>query len=306
MNVLVTGGLGFIGSAFVNEMYERYPLNTYYVIDCYSYAASEDNLKVPVQIFREKIQNTTFVLDTLQKCNINIIVHFAAESFVDASFVNSKLFIDNNIIGTHSLLEAAKEYNKLTLFLNMSTDEVYGSTDAFVTEKSPLIPTNPYAASKASAELLATSYFFTHTLPIITVRCNNVFGENQYVEKLVPRFIDLLKRNEKCTIHGKGTQLRSFIHTSDLNNALDLIINKGTIGEIYNIGTKDEYSVLDIARLLVKFIHNTHDFRKYISFVSDRVYNDSRYLVDTTKIEQLGWKNTCDFESTLELLTREF
>ena len=299
MNILVTGGLGFIGSNYVNEMYYRYPENKYYIIDCNNYAASLSNITVPVEIHEHYIQETDYVYNLLKNNRIDIIVHFAAQSFVDASFINSKLFIDDNILGTHSLLEAARQYGELKLFLNMSTDEVYGPVHTFVKETSQLVPTNPYAASKVSAEMLGTSYYFTHKIPIITVRSNNVFGENQYIEKLIPRFISLLKNGEKCTIHGKGDQLRSFIHTSDLNNALDIIMTNGTIGETYNIGTDDEYTVLDIAKLLIKFIYNTDKYQDYITFLPDRVYNDSRYLVDISKLKDLGWTKLMDFENTL-------
>jgi dTDP-glucose 4,6-dehydratase len=302
MNVLVTGGLGFIGSNFVNEMYYRYPDNKYVIIDCNNYAGSESNVTVPVDIHEKYIQDTEFVVELLRYYNINTVVHFAAQSFVDASFVNSKLFIDDNILGTHSLLEAARIYGKLDLFLNMSTDEVYGSVQTEQKEDSKLVPTNPYAASKVSAEMLGTSYYFTHKIPVITVRSNNVFGENQYIEKLIPRFISQLSNGQQCTIHGKGDQLRSFIHTSDLNNALDLIINNGKLNETYNVGTDDEYTVLHIAKLLVKFIHGTDDYEKHIEFVQDRVYNDTRYLVDVTKIKALGWEKLMDFEATLEKL----
>jgi UDP-glucose 4,6-dehydratase len=302
MNVLVTGGLGFIGSNYVNEMYEKYPENVYYVIDCNNYAGSLENLKVPVEVHQVYIQDTEYVYTLLKDKNIDTIVHFAAQSFVDASFINSKLFIDDNILGTHSLLEATRRYNKIKLFLNMSTDEVYGPVHTFCKEDAALVPTNPYAASKVSAEMLGISYFYTHKIPVITVRSNNVYGENQYIEKLIPRFISLLYNNEKCTIHGKGDQLRSFIHTSDLNNALDSIMKHGNIGETYNVGTDDEYTVLEIAKLLIQFIHKTDKFEDHIEFVKDRVYNDSRYLVDVSKLRLLGWEKLVDFEKTLEKL----
>ena len=300
--VLVTGGCGFIGSHFVKLLMDS---NNYivYNLDCLNYASKkyineffEGNPNY--KFIYGNVCNKSLVLSVLHN-DIDVVVHFAAQSHVDSSFTNSCDFITDNVMATNILLESCKEYGKLSLFLYISTDEVYGDSDVPRTEADKLRPTNPYSATKAAAEMLCSSYKHSFKLPIIITRSNNVYGALQYREKLIPKFIHLLKNSKKCTIHGTGECIRTFIHVSDLCNALFIVMTKGEIGEVYNIGSEAEYSVLEITKLLVRFIKKTELYRDYITFVSDRYYNDTRYSIDYSKIKSLGWSNTINFETGL-------
>ena len=295
MNILVTGGCGFIGSNFINYILKKDDNIKIFNIDCLNYCANETNVSVHpnYKLIKGNITSKDLVLHILNEYSIDAIIHFAAQSHVDNSFDNSLQYTMDNIYGTHVLLQASKEYGKIKKFLHFSTDEVYGEVDLEHTgchEKSILNPTNPYAATKAAAEFLVRSYYHSFKLPIVIVRCNNVYGPNQYPEKLIPKFIKLLKEGKKLTIHGKGDTRRNFIWAEDVAIATELIFNKGIINEIYNIGTTQEYSVLDIATILVNKITNDTDIHNYIEFVEDRPFNDFRYSVDTTLLKSLGWK----------------
>lgn len=171
-----------------------------------------------------------------------------------------------------------------------------------------LCPTNPYAASKAAAEMYVNSYLHSYNIPCIITRGNNVYGPNQYPEKLVPKFIKLLNEGKKCTIHGKGDSLRSFIHVYDVCTAVDYVLHKGKIGEIYNIGSDPKYekSVLEVTKLLVKFIHSSNDYEKYITFVKDRPFNDKRYFITNEKLKKLGWNLTINFEKGVKDLIKTY
>jgi dTDP-glucose 4,6-dehydratase len=238
----------------------------------------------------------------LNKHNIDAIVHFAAQSHVDNSFKNSLTFSQDNIIGTHTLLECARIYGKLKRFIHISTDEVYGEVDLYTTccEKSLLNPTNPYAATKAGAEFLVRSYLMSYNLPIIITRGNNVYGKHQYPEKLIPKFIHLLQNNQKCTIQGSGNTIRNFIHVDDVCSAVELILNKGEIGKTYNIGSNNEYSVLEIAKILIHKLKPNELFEDWIEYVPDRNFNDFRYSIDFTKLIELGWSETHNFLTSLD------
>ena len=315
MNILVTGGCGFIGSNFINYMLTT---NVKIVnIDCLNYCADEKNI-VSNQNYRFIKGNITckdFVLHILKEYEIDTIIHFAAQSHVDNSFDNSLQYTTDNVYGTHVLLQASKEYGKIQKFLHFSTDEVYGEVDLMhpgCNEKSLLNPTNPYAATKAAAEFIVRSYYHSFKLPIIIVRCNNVYGPNQYPEKLIPKFIKLLQEGKKLTIHGNGETRRNFIWVEDVASATELILNKGEINGIYNIGTTQEYSVMDVAKIIVekmigekmtdekmvdKEVHN------YIDFVEDRPFNDSRYSIDASLLKALGWKEKhTDFIANIKKL----
>lgn len=305
-NVLITGGCGFIGSNIVNYFVSKYPEINFFNIDRLDYCASQKNITVNDHINYKfifgDICDLKLINYVLNLHNIDVVMHFAAQSHVDNSFSNSLQYTHDNILGTHTLLEAARLYGKLKLFVHVSTDEVYGESEignnnTLKDEKSLLNPTNPYAATKVGAEALANSYYNSYKIPIIITRGNNVYGKNQYPEKLIPKFINLLKNNKKCTIHGKtGTQVRSFIHVDDVCYAFDIILQKGIIGEIYNIGCHDEFSVSEIARLLINEIKpNSENWEDWIEYVADRDFNDQRYFISNNKLKQLGWNQRIKF-----------
>jgi dTDP-glucose 4,6-dehydratase len=221
---------------------------------------------------------------------------------VQKSFDDSLTFTKDNILGTHILLESCRKYGKIDRFIHVSTDEVYGESmnsvdEEHKTEHSILCPTNPYAASKAGAELIAQSYNHSYKMPIIITRGNNVYGPNQYPEKLIPRFIELLKEGKKVTIQGEGTSVRAFLHSYDTACAFESILEKGKIGEIYNIGCDAgmEYSVMDIAKILIKMIKKTDNYDEWIEYIEDRPFNDQRYYISNQKLKDLGWKINISF-----------
>ncbi len=265
-----------------------------YNLDCMNYCASETNV-VPhpnYKLIKGNITSKDLVLHILNEYSIDAIIHFAAQSHVDNSFDNSLQYTMDNVYGTHVLLQAAKEYGRLQKFLHFSTDEVYGEVDLEhpgCHEKSLLNPTNPYAATKAAAEFLVRSYYHSFKLPVVIVRCNNVYGPNQYPEKLIPKFIKLLKQGKKLTIHGKGDTRRNFIWAEDVASATECIFYKGELNEVYNIGTSQEYTVLDVAKILVDKMTDDKLLDTHIEFVEDRPFNDFRYSVDTTLLKSLGW-----------------
>lgn len=308
MNILVTGGCGFIGSNFINYMLKKNENLKIYNIDCLNYCANEKNVidHPNYKLIRGNITSKDLVLHILNEYLIDAIIHFAAQSHVDNSFDNSLQYTTDNVMGTHVLLQASKEYGKIKKFLHFSTDEVYGEVDLEhpgCHEKSILNPTNPYAATKAAAEFLVRSYYHSFKLPIVIVRCNNVYGPNQYPEKLIPKFIKLLKEGKKLTIHGNGSTRRNFIWAEDVAIATELIFEKGELNETYNIGTKQEYSVMDVATILIKKMTNNTYVPEQIEFVEDRPFNDFRYSVDTTLLKSLGWEEKfTDFEANIDYL----
>ena len=300
-NILVTGGCGFIGSNFINYMLDTYSDITIINIDRLDYCADINNVyhKDRYQLVVTDLNNAHIISKLLTDYSIDSIVHFAAQSHVDNSFGNSIQFTKDNVLGTHTLLECARVYNKIKRFVHISTDEVYGEVDdkhKGCNEKSLLNPTNPYAATKAAAEFLVKSYYHSFKLPIIITRGNNVYGPRQYPEKLIPRFITKLLNNEKCPVHGSGETRRNFIYVDDVSRAVDTILRKGDINEIYNIGSDDEYSVIDIFNIL----KNTMKINGNIEFVEDRAFNDFRYCIDTSKLESLGWKKQINFSEGLK------
>jgi dTDP-glucose 4,6-dehydratase len=306
-NILVTGGCGFIGSNFIIYMLDKYPKINIFNIDRVDYCSNPDYVSKYTQENRidryrhikGDITDKLLVLTALVENNIDAIVHFAAQSHVDNSFGNSLQFTVDNILGTHTLLECSRIYGKLTKFVHISTDEVYGEVDMEhkgCDEKSLLNPTNPYAATKAGAEFLVKSYFHSYRLPVVITRGNNVFGPNQYPEKLIPRFITRLLKSEKCPVQGNGLTRRNFIFTEDVSSAVDKILQQGEINRTYNIGCCDEYSVLDILRILVKKILDRDDYENFIDYVPDRPFNDFRYKIDYSNLTEIGWQQTVEFE----------
>jgi len=314
-NLLITGGCGFIGSNFINNYFPKNKINKLVNLDAMYYCANEHNVHESIRndskyvLKKGNLCNYDFIKHILHEYEITEIIHFAAQTHVQNSFDDSLQFTNDNIVGTHTLLEASKRYGKIKKFIHVSTDEVYGESmntieENHKTEHSVLCPTNPYAATKAGAELLAQSYNHSFKLPIIITRGNNVYGPNQYPEKLIPKFIELLKQNKKVTIQGDGSNVRAFLHSNDTASAFEIILDKGVIGEVYNIGCDDgmEYSVLSIAKILIKFIHHTDDYKKWIEYVEDRPFNDKRYYISNQKLKELGWIIKEDFMNNLHKL----
>jgi len=314
-NLLITGGCGFIGSNFINNYFFKDKINKLINIDAMYYCADENNIDEPIRnhphyIFKKgNLCDYGLIKKILKEHEITHVIHFAAQSHVQNSFDDSIQFTYDNILGTHTLLEACKTYGKIQKFIHVSTDEVYGESmntieENHKTEHSILCPTNPYAATKAGAELLAQSYNHSFKLPIIITRGNNVYGPNQYPEKLIPRFIKLLKENKKVTIQGDGSNVRAFLHANDTASAFETILDKGLIGEIYNIGCDDgmEYSVIDIAKILIKMIKHTDDYDEWIDYVEDRPFNDKRYYISNHKLKELGWTIKENFMESVHAL----
>lgn len=312
MNILVTGGCGFIGSNFINYILNNDSSIKVFNIDCLNYCANEQNVTPHsnYKLIKGNITSKDLVLHILNEYAIDAIIHFAAQSHVDNSFDNSLQYTTDNIYGTHVLLQASKEYGKIQKFLHFSTDEVYGEVDLEhpgCHEKSLLNPTNPYAATKAAAEFLVRSYYHSFKLPVVIVRCNNVYGPNQYPEKLIPKFIKLLKQGKKLTIHGKGDTRRNFIWAEDVARATEVIFHKGELNEVYNIGTSQEYSVMDIANMLIKKMTNDGNINDHIEFVEDRPFNDFRYSVNSELLKTLGWSEIhTDFNKNIDTLINSF
>ena len=311
MNLLVTGGCGFIGSNFINYYSEKYPDTLIVNMDAMYYCASEKNINPSLKNYKfikGNLQSRDLVSHILEEYRITHIIHFAAQSHVQNSFDDSLSYTMDNILGTHTLLECCRHYQAVTSnlvkIIHVSTDEVYGESvdDDLKHESSVLVPTNPYAATKAGAELIAMSYIKSYKLPIVITRGNNVYGPNQYPEKLIPRFIMQLKNNEQVTIQGDGTALRSFLHVDDTCSAFEMVLHQGIIGEIYNIGTHDEYSVMDVAKILVKLIKGTDNFQSWVRFIEDRPFNDSRYFISNQKLRELGWEIKIAFEEGIKML----
>ena len=314
-NILVTGGCGFIGSNFINYYWDKYESVNIINIDALYYCASKDNIEQKIQdsdryrLVQGNLCSFDLVRHVLDNYQIDTIIHFAAQSHVQNSFNDSLQYTNDNVLGTHTLLEAARLYGKIKKFIHISTDEVYGESmikedEDKKTETTVLCPTNPYAATKAAAELIAQSYCISFKMPIIITRGNNVFGPNQYPEKLIPRFIQLLKNNQAVTIQGDGSNLRAFLHVLDVCSAVDIILNFGEIGEIYNIGSDDdsEYSVTNIAEKLIFLIKKSDKYSEWITYIEDRPFNDQRYHISNYKLKQLGWTIDVDFDTGLREL----
>jgi UDP-glucose 4,6-dehydratase len=233
--------------------------------------------------------------------NIDTVMHFAAQTHVDNSFGNSFQFTQNNIMGTHVLLESAKLAN-VKRFIHVSTDEVYGEQhlgQAAMLEEQVLEPTNPYAATKAGAEFIAKSYHRSFALPLIITRGNNVYGPHQYPEKLIPKFINQLMRNRAVTLHGTGSNTRNFLFVEDVARAFEVILLKGQVGGIYNIGGTNEHQNITVAKELIRLMGMEDRISELLTFVPDRVFNDLRYHIDSSKLIELGWKEQVSWEDGL-------
>ena len=296
MKALVTGGCGFIASNFLNIMKDRYPHWTFVNLDKIDYCSNVDNVRNGVsRLVKGNIQNKELLILLIEEYNFDIVFHFAAHSHVDNSFNDPMVFTMENTYGTHVLIETFRKFKPDVEFIHFSTDEVYGestSDDPFTESHGVLKPTNPYSASKAAAEMIVRSYIESYGMNIKIIRCNNVYGPNQYPEKLIPKFIKLLKNNEKCTLHGTNSAevKRAFIHVDDVVNAVETVWSKGKKGEIYNISSDYELSVFDITKMIIKIIKQTDDYEQWITCIEDRPFNDRRYHICSEKLKSLGWK----------------
>ena len=321
MKLLVTGCCGFIGSNFVNYYFNVNPEVKIVNLDAMYYCASENNINKELinseryQLIKGNLCSFDLISNILDIYKIDTVIHFAAQSHVQNSFDNALQYTNDNVVGTHTLLEACRKYGKINRFIHISTDEVYG--ESMITENeekkhegSVLCPTNPYAATKAAAELIAKSYYHSFKMPIIITRGNNVYGPNQYPEKLVPRFIQQLLEEKPVTIQGDGTNVRALLHVNDVCSALKLILEKGEIGEIYNIGSDDsqEYTVKEVAHMLIDKIitsdsvSNTNKYEKWITYIEDRPFNDKRYYISNQKVKDLGWDIKKEFNQGIDEL----
>ena len=294
-NALVTGGCGFIASNFINVMHKRYPDITFINIDKLDYCSRVENVdQHAAQLFKGSLCNIEFVEKVIQSYKFDYVFHFAAQSHVDNSFIDPISFTMDNTYGTHVLIETCRKFIPNTQFIHFSTDEVYGESltdEPFTEVEGVLKPTNPYSASKAGAEMIIRSYIESFGMDIKVIRCNNVYGPNQYPEKLIPKFKRLLREGKKCTIHGtrSASVKRAFMHVDDVVDAVDTVWKKGKSGDIYNIASDDELSVMEVTQLIIETIHGTTEYDKWIIYVEDRPFNDQRYHICAKKLKSLGW-----------------
>lgn len=305
MKLLVTGGAGFIGSNYIRYVLDAHPEYQVTNLDKLTYAGNLETLRDI-----ESFERYTFIKGdicdkgVLDNTAFDAIIHFAAESHVDRSILDATPFLQTNVLGTYNLLEIARQRD--CTFLHVSTDEVYGSIEeGFFTEASPLMPNSPYAASKASSDMLVRSYVETHKLKAMMTRCSNNYGPYQFPEKLIPLFILNAMSGKPVPVYGDGMNVRDWIYVLDHNKAVDVVLHKGTPGEVYNIGSRNERPNIEIVKLLLEKVaeklgRDKEEVLGLINYVEDRKGHDRRYAIDPSKIEsQLGWRSETDFEEGL-------
>lgn len=302
MNLLITGGAGFIGSNFVRYMHQKYPDYTIVNLDKLTYAGRRENLqdlegKPHYTFVQGDICDEALVEKVLKDYGIEMVVHFAAESHVDRSITGPSVFVTTNVLGTQTLLEAAKKAN-IKKFYHISTDEVYGALTLEdpnkFTEKTPLSPHSPYSASKAGSDLLVQAYYTTYGLPTVISRCSNNYGPYQFPEKVIPVFIKAAMNNQPLPVYGDGLYVRDWIHVEDHCRASDLILHAGKAGEVYNVGGGNERSNIEIAQMILRELGKPESL---ITHVKDRLGHDRRYAIEDAKIrKELGWKPEVNFE----------
>lgn len=302
MKLLITGGLGFIGSNFIRHNLKNWSDNKIVNFDKMTYAGNPENLK-DVQdnprygFIKGDICDEKKVNEVISSEKPDAIINFAAESHVDRSILDPQAFIRTDVLGTHNLLEAVRKY-KIPRYVQISTDEVYGSIDGgSFSEESPINPSSPYSASKAAADMIVKSYFITYKLPVLITRSSNNYGTNQYPEKIIPLFATNIIEGKKVPLYGEGKNIRNWIHVLDNCEAINLVLQKGREGEVYNIGGQDEISNIELTRFLLNFFGKKED---QIEFVKDRPGHDTRYSLDSTKIKrELGWMPRFEFQYSL-------
>lgn len=307
MKIIVTGGAGFIGGNFVHYMLNKY--NDYKIIclDALTYAGNMETLE-PIncnpnfKFYKADIADREAVYEIFEKEKPDIIVNFAAESHVDRSIDNPGIFLQTNVIGTGVLIDACRKYG-ITRYHQVSTDEVYGDLpldrpDLFFTETTPLHTSSPYSASKASADLLVQAYHRTFKLPVTISRCSNNYGPYHFPEKLIPLMIANALADKELPVYGKGENVRDWLYVEDHCSAIDLIIHKGKVGEVYNIGGHNEKTNLEVVKIILKELGKSEDLIRY---VTDRPGHDMRYAIDPTKIHnELGWLPATKFEDGIK------
>ena len=307
MQILVTGGCGFIGSNFMKHMVKKYSEYEFVNYDTLTYAGNLSNVRECEEydnyhFVRGDICDYEKLEETINNFDIDVIINFAAESHVDNSIENSDEFIQTNINGTHTLLKLMHKFT-IHKFVQISTDEVYGSLIDFeepFTEETPLAPNSPYAASKTSADLLCRSFYETYKYPITITRCSNNYGPNQYPEKLIPLMIQKAKSGEKLPVYGNGKNIRDWVHVQDHCEAIDVVLHKGKEGEVYNIGGECEKTNLEIVNTIIDSLGGE------IEYVEDRKGHDWRYAMNISKIKnELGWKPKVNFEIGMGELLNE-
>jgi len=301
-NVLVTGAAGFIGANFAEYFAQKHPEYNVIVLDKLTYAGNMENLKKvedKITFVKGDICDFDFMLELYKKYDINGVIHFAAESHVDNSIKNPFVFTQTNVIGTHTLLEAAKRTwgeGSLNKFVHVSTDEVYGSLEeeGYFTETSPIKPSSPYSSSKASSDLIALAYKDTYKMNVNVTNCSNNYGAYQHNEKLIPHMIGLALKDKKLPVYGTGKNIRDWLYVEDHCEAIDIVFHKGISGERYNIGGHNEKRNIEIVKLILEKLGKSEDL---IEYVEDRKGHDYRYAIDPTKIsKELGWLPKTKFE----------
>lgn len=304
MKILVTGGCGFIGSNFINYWFKEHPQDEILNVDALTYAGSSENLvshqeNPRYHFVHADICDAKKMLELTK--SVDIIVHFAAETHNDRAIIDPSIFVKTNVLGTHVLLEAARQ-NNILRFHHISTDEVYGAlpleTSQKFTELTTYNPRSPYSASKAAADHLVRAYFHTYGLPITITNCSNNLGPFQFPEKIIPLFITNILKGKKVPLYGDGLYVRDWIHVEDHCSAIDIVLQKGKIGETYLVGANNEVSNLILAQKILALLGKDDSF---IQHVPDRLGHDRRYALDSSKLRALGWKAHYDFDEVLRL-----
>ena len=303
LKILVTGGAGFIGSCFIRHILNTHKDYKIINLDALTYAGNIENLNdikdnPNYKFVHGNICDKKLVRELIKEADT--VVNFAAESHVDRSITGPEIFIETNVQGTLNLLQASKDA-KIDRYLQVSTDEVYGTLgkDGYFYETTPLAPNSPYSASKASADLLVRAYYETYKLPVLITRCSNNYGPYQYPEKLIPFFISKLLKDEKVPVYGDGLNVRDWLYVYDHCSAIDTVLHKGKIGEVYNIGGHNEKTNLEITKIILNAMGKDESS---IEYVQDRLGHDRRYAIDNHKIQsQLGWKPSLTFEEGIKI-----
>ncbi len=309
MNILVTGGCGFIGSHFIRYMQKAYGGDSFICLDALTYAGNKNNIadflhRPWLTLAEGNIRDAVFVDTLFSTYKPDVVIHFAAETHVDRSITGPQVFLETNVIGTGVLLDACLRYG-IGRFHHVSTDEVYGALplDGGVpfTEESPLAPTSPYAASKASSDLLVLSYHKTYGLPVTISRCSNNYGTYQYPEKLIPLMIQRALQDAPLPVYGDGLNVRDWIHVLDHCRAIDCILQRGRVGEVYNVGAGEEIPNIELVKRILTILGKPYEL---ITYVEDRLGHDRRYTIDSSKLERLGWRPEYTMEDQLELIVQ--
>jgi dTDP-glucose 4,6-dehydratase len=303
-NILVTGGAGFIGSNFINFILNQHDDYRIINLDKLTYAGNLENLTPSIDnpnftFIKGDIVNAELVRHLFEAYDIKYVINFAAESHVDRSILGSEIFFRSNVIGTNVLLETSRKFG-IEKFIQVSTDEVYGSLgkDGLFTEKTSLAPNSPYSSSKAAADMMALAFHHTYGLPVVVTRCSNNYGPYQFPEKLIPLMILNSLGDKQLPVYGDGKNVRDWIFVDDHNSAIDLVMQNGKPGEVYNIGASNEMPNIEIVKLILTTLGKPESL---IEFVKDRPGHDRRYAIDSTKIQdELGWKPKNTFEEAIE------